>query len=63
MPRQRDFLASYDDDTVVEVVEAVDGVLHIVTYSDVVFLSGVSDVWVPVEGFPGQPRVRLMDAE
>ena len=60
--RQRDFLASFPDEVVVDILESVDGVLHI--YTDDAGAGFMhQEFWVPKEGFPDQPIVVLTDRE
>jgi hypothetical protein len=58
--RQRDFLASYPDEVVVDVHGSDEtGAVHIWANGHLGFAT--QELWIPKEGFPGQPRVRLVE--
>ena len=60
--RQRDFLASYPDEVTVYVLDVdSNGAVHI--YANGELSEAHREMWVPPEGFLGQPQVELHDAE
>lgn len=61
--KQRDFLASYPDDVVVQVIENDDEEQVRIYADDSGLDESHREMWVPVQGFIGQPHIELHDPE